>query len=589
MERRLPLLVSALLVVVAGVLSLLAYHTLRTQLMAAADEHSVQVGGHLAELLARSAVRVRDQADSLAAIPVIATLAGGDERVRSEAAAVMADFVARSNSVVGIGITTREPGWMVWADGPSRDSVPPHYRELSTLTRPNEPSIGPIRAAGGPGLFYDVSAPLTSADGEDADAWLVVRYRIASGEQARTLASLVGRNAVFLVGSSGSRVEWTDLQERVPSPEPQRDGNFRWQDKVYRGSVLQVSDTPWRVWTGIPVAQVLAPVDAFAEAEAVIAFFTLLFGAFTAWLLGRHVARPIARLRRAADGMSEGDYHERVPEDGPLEVSLLAGAFNLMAERVEAASGNLEAQVEERTGQLSEALEELKAAQEKLVRRERLAFLGQLAGGIGHELRNPLGVMTNAVYYLDAVSPDAPEEVKEYHGILRSQLHLAEKIVSNLLDFARSPEPEHEPVALDRLADDQLERLGADSVEIVREYARELPPALADVTQIGQVVYNLLTNAVQAMDGGPGRVTLRTFAGDNGEVALSVSDSGQGISEEDQEKVFEPLFTTRARGIGLGLALSRSLVEANHGRLSLESCPGIGTTFFIHLPSAGEA
>jgi two-component system, NtrC family, sensor kinase len=437
----------------------------------------------------------------------------------------------------------------------------------------------------------------------------------------------VGTDAVFLVGSSGSAVEWTDLQHAVAAPEPRGDGSYRWRDETYRGSVLELSEAPWRVWTGIPHGRVLAPARAFAGVEAVLGLFALLLGAVVAWLLGRHVSRPIARLTRAADGLSRGGYHERVPEDGPHEVEQLAGAFNRMAQRVEVAAENLEEQVEVRTRQLSGALEELRTTQEQLLRRERLAFLGQLAGGVGHELRNPLGVMTNAVFYLDAVSPDASAEVQEYHGILRTQLGLADKIVTDLLDFARSPKPAHAPVKLDVLVEDQLRRLDEHSLDVVREYEEGLPAALADETQIGQVVFNLLTNAIQAMDGAAeeaserskrvaagatagatsrgeernrnapestegascGRLTLRTFRTDCGDVALSVSDTGPGIPEEEQEKIFEPLYTTRARGIGLGLAVSKNLVEANQGHIRIRSRPGAGTTFVIHLPSAGEA
>jgi signal transduction histidine kinase len=630
MERRLPLLVSMLLVVVIGTLSLLAYRALRTELLTAADEHSAQVGEHLADILMRSAERARGRADSLATRPELAAVVQGDPGARERASAVLSSFASRQSSIIGAGVTTGGADWAAWAEGPSADSIRAEARLPGILQRPMAPTIGPIRSAGGPGLFYDVSTPLPPTGSrlgpEDRvnEAWLVIRYRIASGEQARTLASLVGTDAVFLVGSSGSAVEWTDLQHAVAAPEPRGDGSYRWRDETYRGSVLELSEAPWRVWTGIPHGRVLAPARAFAGVEAVLGLFALLLGAVIAWLLGRHVSRPIARLTRAADGLSRGGYHERVPEDGPHEVEQLAGAFNRMAQRVEVAAENLEEQVEVRTRQLSAALEELRTTQEQLLRRERLAFLGQLAGGVGHELRNPLGVMTNAVFYLDAVSPDASAEVREYHGILRTQLVLADKIVTDLLDFARSPKPAHAPVKLDALVEDQLRRLDEHSFDIARQYEDGLPPALADETQIGQVVFNLLTNAVQAMDGAAGeaservaagatagaasrseeqrrdtpesitvascgRLTLRTFRTDRGDVALSVSDTGPGIPEEEQEKIFEPLYTTRARGIGLGLAVSKNLVEANQGHIRIRSRPGAGTTFVIHLPSAEEA
>src|SRR4029453_15293867 len=150
---------------------------------------------------------------------------------------------------------------------------------------------------------------------------------------------------------------------------------------------------------------------------------------------------------------------------------------------------------------LEVTLHTLKETQESLVRREKLARLGQLASGVGHELRNPLGVMTNAVYYLELVQPDAPEEIREYHGILKSQIGLAERIVSDLLDFSRIRPPQRQEGAFARLVDEQLVRLGKiEGVTVRHEVADDLPSAHIDPVQVGQVVLNLLLNAAQAME-----------------------------------------------------------------------------------------
>jgi signal transduction histidine kinase len=220
------------------------------------------------------------------------------------------------------------------------------------------------------------------------------------------------------------------------------------------------------------------------------------------------------------------------------------------------------------------------------VRREKLAMLGQLASGVGHELRNPLGVMTNAIYFLEMVQPDAPSVVKEYHGVLRSQIGLSEKIVSDLLDFARIKPPRREPVPLARLVEDQLARVSAlDNIRIVRELPKGLPPLNVDPVQIGQVVLNLFVNAVQAMEAKGGTLTVRGSL-DGDRVRLDVIDTGPGVEPALQEKIFEALFTTKPRGIGLGLAVSRSLTEANDGELTVKSRPGEGATFTLIVPAA---
>ena len=233
---------------------------------------------------------------------------------------------------------------------------------------------------------------------------------------------------------------------------------------------------------------------------------------------------------------------------------------------------------------LEKSYKDLKAAQEQLVRHEKLAVLGQLAGGVGHELRNPLGVMSNAVYYLNTILPDADETTKEYMEIISSEISNADKIVSDLLDFSRVTASEREKIALAELVAKILEKQRApEDVEVTITMPPELPAVFVDPDKIGQVLGNLITNAFQAMPDG-GRLTVR--ARDEGDkVSLSITDTGCGISKENMKNIFEPLFTTRARGIGLGLAVSRSLVEANGGSINVESEEGKGTTFTLILPT----
>jgi signal transduction histidine kinase len=257
-----------------------------------------------------------------------------------------------------------------------------------------------------------------------------------------------------------------------------------------------------------------------------------------------------------------------------------------MANQIDQSHREIEGRVTARTKELQTALGELRETQESLVRKEKLAMLGLLAGGVGHELRNPLGVMTNAVYYLGAVLKQAPAEVAEYLGILRTQITLAEKIVGDLLDFARIKPPQFELVSLKQVVDEQLTRAGAlDGVTVKHDFPSDLPRIRVDRVQIGQVVLNLITNALQAMNGNAA-LTFRGRRAADGSVKLDVIDTGSGITPEQMGRLFEPLFTTKARGIGLGLAVSRSLLQANGGSISVESVPGEGTTMSVSLPAA---
>ena len=213
---------------------------------------------------------------------------------------------------------------------------------------------------------------------------------------------------------------------------------------------------------------------------------------------------------------------------------------------------------------------QLHETQEQLVRREKLAMLGQLASGVGHELRNPLGVMTNAVYYLEMIQPDAPPDVQEYLGILRAQIGLAEKIVGDLLDFSRIRPPRRDVVAVADVVAAQQARLTVPAgVSLHVDVPESLPRVSVDAVQIGQILFNLLVNAVQALEGRGGTVHVGSSVADT-HVRLHVQDDGPGVPAELRAKIFEPLFTTKARGIGLGLAVSRSLAEANGGTLTLD-------------------
>ena len=239
-------------------------------------------------------------------------------------------------------------------------------------------------------------------------------------------------------------------------------------------------------------------------------------------------------------------------------------------------SERLEEMVDERT-------QELQKAQERLVRREKLAVLGQLAGGVGHELRNPLGVISNAVYFLQMTLADADETTREYLEMIFSEVRNAERIVSGLLDFARTRPPARERVAVSDLVSQALEKCPPpEDVQVTIEIDPDLPRVLVDPRQIEQVLVNLVTNAYQAMSG-EGHLAIHADAGE-GRVALSIADTGCGIPRKDLEQVFEPLFTTKARGIGLGLAISKSLMEANGGSIEVESEVGRGSIFTVRLP-----
>jgi signal transduction histidine kinase len=240
-------------------------------------------------------------------------------------------------------------------------------------------------------------------------------------------------------------------------------------------------------------------------------------------------------------------------------------------------SERLEEMVEERT-------QELRDAQEQLIRKEKLAVLGQLAGGVGHELRNPLGAISNAVYFLNMVLEEPDPDVQETLEILQKEVKTSEMIISSLLDFARAKLPTRRKVDVNDVVQEALSRVTVpENVKVVNQLDGRLPIILADSDQLGQVFGNIILNAVQAMPDG-GQLVMQSEVPSPEWVAVSFTDTGVGIPEENLGKLFEPLFTTKAKGIGLGMAVTKTLVEGHGGKIEVESEVGVGTTFTVRLP-----
>ncbi|MCK5634942.1 MAG: DUF3365 domain-containing protein [Anaerolineales bacterium] len=240
----------------------------------------------------------------------------------------------------------------------------------------------------------------------------------------------------------------------------------------------------------------------------------------------------------------------------------------------------------ERMGELVEVrTQELCEANERLLRREKLAVLGQLAGGVGHELRHPLAVISNAVYFLKSTQTGADEKTVEYLDILAEEVQNANHIIGDLLDMGRSRPPEPAIVTLSSAMAKVLDRVPpTENITVRWDIPDNELAVYVDEGQIGIVFRNLVENAYQAMLEG-GELKLEVAAEKN-RVLLRVTDNGTGISEENKTKIFEPLFTTKPRGVGLGLVISKNLVEANGGSIEIENSDEYGTTFLVTLPGA---
>lgn len=222
--------------------------------------------------------------------------------------------------------------------------------------------------------------------------------------------------------------------------------------------------------------------------------------------------------------------------------------------------------------------------QNRLQRSERLVAIGQMAGGIAHELRNPLNVIRTSVFYLLNSQRATPEKQGEHLQRIERQVGVANDVISALSDFAKLPQPRDERVEPLQLIETTLQTM--QFAGRVRVQVEPPPDGLClrgDTRQLQIVLGNLLRNAQDAMPEG-GLVRISTTR-EEADVVLRVSDQGVGIPAEELTRIFDPFVTTKTRGMGLGLAISRAIVENHAGRMSVMSELGRGSTFAVYLPA----
>jgi two-component system, NtrC family, sensor histidine kinase HydH len=220
---------------------------------------------------------------------------------------------------------------------------------------------------------------------------------------------------------------------------------------------------------------------------------------------------------------------------------------------------------------------------EQQARVERLSMFGELVGSIGHELRNPLGVMESSLYILRGRAGGDERALKHVDRI-GEQIALANGIISSLLDIIRDRPLTREPVSLAKVLENVRSNLTLPEGVVLRmEGMEDLPEVHADAGQLGQVFFNLVQNAVQAASP---RGEVRVFGSrvPSG-VAVAVEDTGPGVAPEIRKRLFEPLVTTRSKGIGLGLALVKRVAERHGGVITYEPAPGAGARFVLRLPT----
>lgn len=328
----------------------------------------------------------------------------------------------------------------------------------------------------------------------------------------------------------------------------------------------------------------------------IIVGVSLVFGGIIAILFPAKITKPIERLITVTKTVKKGDYSYRIKSVGEAdEISVLAGSFNEMLQNIEIThKSNLE--LIEQTKRFNETLTErveeatraIRDQQNELIKTERLATIGEFAARIAHEIKNPLSGITVALEMMNSKSEDQGQqqsisevinEVRRLDRILKEILQLS---IPKEMDFRRAD------------PNDVVER----SVILVNPRADEKGVTIEtklncdeeynlDYEQCQQVVINLLINGIDAVKPGEGKVTVETGSV-QGELRISVTDTGHGVSRDEMDKVFEPFYTSKKQGTGLGLAISKRIIEAHKGEITVSSEEGKGSTFTVIIPRSAE-
>jgi len=619
LEKKLPLMMTAVLVLILAVGVTLAYRYVSGAAQQVAQERVKQVAAQFADLVAEAQPRTSNILGSVAADPsVIATLTV-NESTRANLAkanAALNKGILPGDSGVGIAIIApsgrvvtsfRTPDMGVaWTEGVEEDLS----RSVSKgfITSPFYESDGR--------LFYSSVYPVVFGGVRIGSVTQHRRLNAATATE-REIIGLTGQDVGILFRNADG-THWLTLGGKPVSPpsNPRTISGMKTFEHAgtrLAGRVLleeaPVKGLPWVVVLELPLDTITAAPRAMLRQFLLVSVLLLLAGAIAMWLIGRRVTAPLGKLTRAAEAIAAGDYSQRVDSTGDREIAQLADTFNRMAKGTAQAHRALE----DRFREARSLAEELEHANRRLRATTDAAEEAQLAAetanaakssflaAMSHELRTPLNAISGYVQLIQMGlrGPVTPEQLADLHRIKRSHAYLL-GLIEDVLNFAKLDAHQMEfhardvPVGeimrdVETLLAHQLKTSG---ITYSYEKCDSGLAVCADPDKTQQILINLLTNAVKFTKA-PGSVVVSCNSTEE-TVEISVTDTGIGIKPEDMPRVFEPFvqigrgLSQPGEGVGLGLTISRDFAQRMKGDLVVESKFGEGSTFTLLLPRSKD-
>lgn len=398
-----------------------------------------------------------------------------------------------------------------------------------------------------------ISTMISNEFGSNQTYYLVVYFNQQQLEQVLNHAT-TGRSAVILRDSQHKIIANTALLQKD-------DYDQTMKARVLSEGFRSFKSLNWQLEIIKYRDDALAPIKQMGLIMLALSIMTLLISFLIAIPVAKYITKPISKLTIFAKNFVSSGIQSKPPEGGPVEIKEMTEAFTRM-------------------------IANLEKSQENLTRAAKLAVVGEMAAAMSHEVRTPLGIIRSSAQVLMR-EPQLTKEGKEVCGFVISETERLNKLVSTLIDAAK-------PRALDLKPNDiigltkhalALLKVEAEKKNIQLHFEAHAMPELIlniDVAQMTQVVLNLLMNAIQILsEGGQVRVTISRM---QTHAQISVADDGPGISEDKRNHVFDPFFSQRAGGIGLGLAIVRQIVYAHFGEIFVQESPQHGAEFIIRLP-----
>jgi len=315
----------------------------------------------------------------------------------------------------------------------------------------------------------------------------------------------------------------------------------------------------WNIHTAKHRTEAFAPIHHMTNIFIGLLLASIVLATIIAIPVAKSITGPLAKLTAFANNFIRSPSNEPPPAGGPAEVDTMSQAFGKM-------------------------INDLERSKENLTRAAKLAVVGEMAAAMSHEVRTPLGILRSSAQLL-LREPTLSEEGREVCGFIISETERLNRLVTTLIDSARPRAPEFSPVDISELARHTSAMLAIQAQKKnISLQCEDSPPAIAscDAEQITQVILNLLLNAIQVLPEG-GHITMQVSSHVS-EILLTVADDGPGVPEDQRKQIFDPFFTQRAGGIGLGLAVVRQIVLAHHGEISVHESAMHGAEFRLKLP-----